>query len=160
MESYVTRHYQSITDVVKALIILVSFTIMILYYVIYPQFVAKRHPEKIELKEIPRYIQKRPIEWFKIRNVGETFTDTFYIFVQKISHLSRIFFGVIFPLALVLCAVIYLFEYKRFDYTDMTWYENMGTLFGTGTDFEFYKLFWLATLACIASWSSLFVNSR
>ncbi|MBK9591788.1 MAG: stage II sporulation protein M [Crocinitomicaceae bacterium] len=150
LESYVTRHYQSIPDVVKALIILVSFTIMILYYVIYPQFVAKRHPEKIELKEIPRYIQKRPIEWFKIRNVGETFTDTFYIFVQKISHLSRIFFGVIFPLALILCAVIYLLEYRRFDYTDMAWYENMGTLFGTGSDFEFYKLFgWPLLLALL-----------
>jgi uncharacterized membrane protein SpoIIM required for sporulation len=150
LESYVTRHYQSIPDVVKALIILVSFTIMILYYVIYPHFVAKRHPEKIEVKEIPRYIQKRPVEWFKIRNVGETFTDTFYIFVQKISHLSRIFFGVIFPLTLILCAVIYLFEYRRFDYTDMSWYENLGTLFGTGRDFRFYKLFvWPLLLALL-----------
>ncbi|MBK6524538.1 MAG: stage II sporulation protein M [Crocinitomicaceae bacterium] len=47
LESYVTRHYQSIPDVVKALTILVSFSIMILYYVVYPHFVAKRYPEKI-----------------------------------------------------------------------------------------------------------------
>lgn len=152
LESYVTRHYQSIPDIIKALIILLSFTVMILYYVVYPHFVAKRHPDKIAVKEVPRYIPKRQIEWFKIRNVGETFTDTFYIFVQKISHLSRIFFGLIFPLVLVLCAVIYLLEYRRFDYLDMAWYENMGTLFGTGSDFEFYKLFgWSLILSLLLS---------
>lgn len=140
LESYVTRHYQSIPDLVKLFIILLSFTVMILYYVVYPFVVAKRFPEKIDVKEVPRYIPKRQIEWFKIRNVGETFTDTFYLFVQKISHLSRIFFSVVFPLIVVLCGVIYYLEAGRFDFLNMSWYENMGTLFGTGRDFQFYKL--------------------
>jgi uncharacterized membrane protein SpoIIM required for sporulation len=141
LESYVTRHYQSIPDLIKLLIILISFAIMILYYVVYPFRVARKYPEKIQVKEIPRYIPKRQIEWFKIRTVGETFTDTFYVFVQKISQLSRIFFSVIFPLIVLLIGVIYFLESDRLNFSQLSWYQNMGTLFGTGRDFQMYKLF-------------------
>lgn len=149
LESYVTRHYKTIPDVLKLLLILTCFAIIILYYVVYPFIVAKRHPEKISLKEVPRYVPKKKLEWYKIRNVGETFTDTFYLFVQKIGSLSRIFFSVIFPLALILTLVIFYFESERFGWY-MHWYQNMGTLFGTGRDFTLYKLFgWPLILALL-----------
>lgn len=140
LESYVTRHYQTIPDVVKFILILVCFGIMIFYYVIYPQMVARKYPEKIELRDVPRYIPVRKVEWYKIRNVGETFTDTFYLFIQKVSKLSRIFFSVIFPLALILCIGIYILDADRFNYIRLGWYENLGVLFGTGRDFSFIKL--------------------
>jgi uncharacterized membrane protein SpoIIM required for sporulation len=141
LESYVTRHYLSIPDPVKLLLILVCFAIMILYYVIYPFAVAKKFPERIELKEVPRYIPARKIEWFKIRNVGEIFTDTFYLFISKVSKLSRIFFSVILPLAIALCLTIYYFDSFRFNFSNLSWYENLGRIFGTGRDFSWLKLF-------------------
>ena len=152
LESYVTRHYLSIPDPVKLLLILVCFAIMIFYYVIYPFRVAKKFPERIELKEVPRYIPARKIEWFKIRNVGEIFTDTFYLFISKVSKLSRIFFTVVLPLCIVLCVVIYYYDSYRFNFLEIPWYENLGIIFGTGRDFAMLKLlawpFILTLLIC------------
>ncbi|MBI3136573.1 MAG: stage II sporulation protein M [Bacteroidetes bacterium] len=152
LESYVTRHYLSIPDPVKMLLILVCFAIMILYYVVYPFRVARKFPERISLKEVPRFIPARKMEWYKIRNVGEIFTDTFYLFIGRISKLSRIFFTVVFPLALALTITIYSIDSYRFDFSDMDWYENLGTLFGTGRDFSLLKLagwsFLLALMVC------------
>lgn len=151
LESFVTRHYQTIPEIVKWMIILMSFGFIILYYVIYPIIVARKHPDKIALKEVPRFIPKRKIEMFKIRKVGEVFTDTFYLFIKHSGEISRIFFTVIFPLALALIAVIFAFEYSRFDY-NLGWVETFSTLFGTANYFEWYKLFgWsflLALLIC------------
>lgn len=161
LESYVTRHYQSMPDLLKWMIILTSFAIMIFYYVIFPYIVAKKHPDKIELKEIPRFIPKREIEYFKIRNTGEIFTDTFYLFVQNISRISRIFFSVIFPLIIVLVTVIYVLEFHRFDHSNMTWYRNFGTLFGTHSDFEYYKLFgWSLILTLLIGTVYFAVNNK
>lgn len=152
LESYVTRHYLSIPDPVKLLLILVCFAIMILYYVVYPMAVARKFPERVELKEVPRFIPARKLEWYKIRNVGETFTDTFYLFIEKISRLSRIFFSVILPLTIALVAAIYYSDGYRFNFSDLEWYENLGTLFGTGRDFSILKLlawpFLLTLLIC------------
>ena len=151
LESYVTRYYREMHDVVKWLIILGSFTIIILYYVVYPFIVARKHPDKIEIKQVPRFIPKRKIEIHKIRSIGEIFTDTFYVLMNKIGSLSRIFFSIIFPLILVLLTVIFLNDFSRFDY-DLMWYENFGTMFGTGSDFEFYKLLsWSFLLALLIS---------
>lgn len=141
LESYVTRHYLSIPDPVKLVLILLCFGIMILYYVVYPFFVAKKFPDKIELKEVPRYIPEKKLDWNIIRNAGEVFTDTFYVFIAKASRLSRIFMSVVLPFILVLTILIYILEANRFNFVSLSWYENMGSLFGTKDDFTFYKLF-------------------
>lgn len=140
LESFVTRYYQSIPTAVKLLIILGSFAIILFYYVFYPVMVARRNPDKIELKEVPRYIPKREIKWFKIRKPGEVFTDTFSLFIAEISKLSRIFLNFILPLFVVMVALVFVLEGQRFNF-NMDWHETFGTLFGTGSDFEFYKLF-------------------
>lgn len=154
LESYVTRHYQTIPDIIKLMLIITCFSIIILYYVIYPFIVARKYPEKIELKEVPRFVPDRKIEWFKIRKVGEIFTDTFYLFISKVSKLSRIFFTIIFPLILTLTIVIYSFEsYKfNFTYTSFSWYENLGRLFGTTHHFTLYKFVgWSVIFALLIS---------
>ena len=157
LESYVTRHYLSIPDVIKALIILVSFGIIIFYYVIFPFQVAKKFPEKIALKAVPRMIPERKTEWFKLRNVGEVFTETFYLFISKITRISKVFFLVVFPLALALIACIYIFEFNETSYVSASWYSNFGIIFGTGGDFQYYKLFGWSLLLCLtilsAHWS-------
>ena len=127
LESYVTRHYLSIPDPVKLVLILLCFGIMILYYVVYPFFVAKKFPDKIELKEVPRYIPEKKLDWNIIRNAGEVFTDTFYVFIAKASRLSRIFMSVVLPFILVLTILIYILEANRFNFVSLSWNENMGS---------------------------------
>lgn len=151
LESYVTRHYKVLPDLVKWTIILGSFAIIILYYVVYPFIVARRYPERVALKQVPRYIPKRKINLFKIRKVGEIFTDTFYVFISKAGKLSQLFFVLIFPLIIGLGVVIYAQDWSRFDW-DLAWYENLGTLFGTDIDFRWYKFgCWSAILGMLIS---------
>ncbi|MCB9223763.1 MAG: stage II sporulation protein M [Crocinitomicaceae bacterium] len=149
LESYVTRHYQTMPDGMKWLIILFSFAVIILYYVVFPFVVARKHPDKIAVKEIPRFIPDRKIEWNRIRKVAEVFTDTFYLFIKYSRNISRIFFTLILPLALVLTAVIFAIEFYKFDY-DLTMIETFRTLFGTGVFFTWYKfLGWSLILALL-----------
>jgi hypothetical protein len=151
LESYITRHYLTMPTALKLGIILSSFALMLFYYVFYPVMVARKFPEKIIPEEIPRFIPKREIIWFKIRKPGEIFTDTFNLFVGKFSKFSVIFFRIIFPMCLVLIAVIFSYEYFRFDYI-LNWYDTMGTLFGTQDDFTFYKFFgWCVPLVFFIS---------
>jgi uncharacterized membrane protein SpoIIM required for sporulation len=151
LESYVTRHYLTMPAAVKWIIILFSFGVIVLYYVIYPFIVARKHPDKIAVKEVPRYIPERRIEWNKIRKVGEVFTDTFYLFIRHSRNISRLFFTFIFPLALALTIAVFSWEFYKFDY-ELTLIETFRTLFGTGIFFAWYKLlgwsFILALLFC------------
>ncbi|MEO9533676.1 MAG: stage II sporulation protein M [Crocinitomicaceae bacterium] len=140
LESFVTRHYREMPDIVKWLIILVSFGLIILYYVIYPFIVARKYPDKIEVKEVPRYVPNRKIVWNKIRKVSEIFTDTFYLLMKKLSPLSQICTAVVLPITLGLLALIFSLEFYSFAFRlDML--EMWGRVFGTGNFAEFYKFF-------------------
>ncbi len=151
LESYITRYYLSMPTALKLGIILTSFGLMLFYYVFYPAMVARKFPEKIIPEEIPRFIPKREITWFKIRKPGEIFTDTFNLFVAKFSKFSQLFFRIIFPMCLVLIVIVFSLEYYRFDYI-LNWYDTMGTLFGTQDDFTFYKFFgWCVPLVFFIS---------
>lgn len=151
LESFVTRYYLSLHDLVKWGIILFSFGIFIAYYVVYPFIVAKKYPDKIPLKEVPRYIPKRVIEAHKLRSVGEIFTDTFYSFVN---HFRFVFFRIAIwaiPIMIIMMIIVFAFDWHRFNYLNLTWWETFGTLFGTGKDFNFYKIFgWAIPLSIIA----------
>lgn len=161
LESYVTRHYQTIPDVVKAMIIFLSFAIIVLYYVVYPFIVAKKYPELIEVKEVPRYVPKRSIDWTKIRNVGEIFTDTFYLFLQNAGKISRLFFNSSFLIIAALISTIYLIEGFRFNFSSMSWHMHIGTLFGTGSDLIWYKFFgWPLALTLLIGVVNFAVHSR
>lgn len=140
LESFVTRYYLSMPTVLKLGIILLSFGIIIFYYVIYPFAVARRFPDRIDVREVPRFIPHREITWFKIRQPGEVFTDTFTLLIDSISKLSRIFFTVILPVMGMVIGLIFALEWRRFNF-NMIWYESFGILFGTGGYFEMYKIF-------------------
>lgn len=149
LESFITRYYQIMPNWSKGVIIGGSFLVIILYYVIYPFKVAKKFPEKLPLEEIPRFLPNRKIEWFKIRKAGEVFTDTFTLLVAKIGAISVLLFRTVFPLALGMLTVVFFMDFERFDYV-LSWSEVFGTVFGTHTDFAFYKLFgWAFPLAVL-----------
>lgn len=140
LESYVTRHYKELPDIVKWLIILVSFALIILYYVVYPFVVARRHPDKIEVTEVPRYVPDRKIVWNKIRKVSEIFTDTFYLLMKKLSPLGQICTTVILPITLGLLSLIFALEFYSFAFRlDML--ELWERVFGSGNFAEWYKFF-------------------
>ena len=151
LESFVTRHYQSMPAALKWGIILFSFSVILLYYVIYPFIVARKYPDKIAVKEVPRHIPERKIEWHKIRKTGEVFTDTFYLFIKHFQKIASLFFGIIFPLAMTLLIVIYAIEYARFDYY-LSMFDTMRGFFGVGVYFTWYKfLGWSLILALLTS---------
>ena len=156
LESYVTRYYNVMPAWSKWAIILASFAIIIGYYVVYPFIVARKYPEQIKVKEVPRFVPNRKIEWNKIRKVGEVFTDTFYLFMKNFSNISRLFFNCIFPLCLALLGVIFTFDFVDLNYRlDML--DLWGTVFGAGMYFALYKfLGWsliLAMLFCAVFYS-------
>lgn len=165
LESFVTRYYREMPDPLKWAIILFSFALIFFYYGVYPYVKARKKPElflcilfpvffllrlymrgretedEMELKEVPRYIPQRKLILYKIRSVGEMFTDTFYLFVKKFSTtFGRIAITTI-PLMIVITTLVVIFNYSRLNYTNLTWWESFGTFFGTGTDFSVFKVF-------------------
>src|SRR5690606_33718061 len=118
---------------------------------VYPFIVAKRNPDKIELKEVPRYIPDRKIERHKIRKTGEVFTDTFYLFIKHIGKISQLFFVLIFPLAVGLIFLIFSLNEFSWNY-DLGMTETLQVLFGTGEYYSVYKFFgWSFILALLFS---------
>ena len=151
LESFVTRYYNIMPSWSKWIIIIGSFIVILGYYFIYPFYVARKYPEKIEVKEVPRHIPSRKIEWNKIRKVGEVFTDTFYLFMKNFSNLTQLFFSLLLPLCIVLLMIIFTVDYIDLNYR-LGMLELWSTIFGTGIYFAWYKFFaWsfiLALLIC------------
>lgn len=151
LESFVTRHYQVMHPLLKWTIIISSFAIIVLYFVVYPIIIARRHPDKLEIREVPRYIPDRKIEWQKIRKVGEVFTDTFYLFLKHAGKIFSLFFAFILIPAIALTAFIYAQEFARFDF-ELDMMGNLQRLFGIGYYASVYKFvgwsFLLAILFC------------
>ncbi|MGV6861890.1 MAG: stage II sporulation protein M [Putridiphycobacter sp.] len=116
LESFVTRHYKEMSDPLKLGIILTSFAIIIFYYGFYPFMIAKKHPEKIDVKEVPRYIPDRKIEFNKIRTTGEYFADSLYLFITKFGTFSNIIFKFILPVALGITAYIFVDNFVSLDF--------------------------------------------
>ena len=140
LESFVTRYYQSIPTVLNWFIILGSFGIIILYYVIYPRIIAKKYPDEIELKELPRYLQKRKIKLEQIKSTGKIFTDAIYTFIQKGGELYKQTLKLILPLSLLLGGVIAYYNFIALDYENY-WYDNFDILFGLNNQAALYKYF-------------------
>lgn len=160
LESFVTRYYLGMPDILKWAIIIISFGIIILYYGVYPFIVARKYPEKIEVKEVPRHIPERKIDYFKIRSVGEFFSDSFYLMITKIGVFNNIFFKLIFPLAIGLSIVMFALNFNEFDFR-LDWDQNLETLFGMGRYFHIIPfLGWPVILALIISLAYFSIDSE
>ena len=146
LESFITRYYQSIPPFLNWFIILGSFTIIILYFVIYPAKVAKKHPDKIKLVELPRNLPKRTIHLQRIRSTGQIFTDAIFTFIQKAGNFSMFTFKIVFLPTVILISWIAYQQYFHLNYLN-AWYENFEVFFGFPPHFSFLKFI---------SWSLLF----
>ncbi len=140
LESFVTRHYKEMSDPLKLGIILTSFAIIIFYYGFYPFMIAKKHPEKIDVKEVPRYIPDRKIEFNKIRTTGEYFADSLYLFITKFGTFSNIIFKFILPVALGITAYIFVDNFVTLDFK-LGVFKQFSIFLSVGKDFDLIPFF-------------------
>ena len=147
LESFVTRHYQTIPAFLNWFIILGSFAIIILYYGVLPFIVAKKFPDKKEVKEEPRYIPERTIKNALVRTSGQIFSDAVYTLIQNAKTFSKFAFAFSIPLSGIVIAFIAYFENFELSYLN-DWYYNFQIVFGFHEDFDPYKyLSWSFVLA-------------
>ncbi len=150
-ESFVTRHYQSLPTFLNWFIILGSFSIIILYYGVFPFIVAKRNPDKKELKEIPRYLPKRIIKNTSIRSTGEIFSDSVYTLIQHAKSFARVILIFSIPLTTILLVIITYLDFDNVFYAN-GWYDNFQNAFGFIEEFNWYKyLLWSFILSLTIS---------
>lgn len=77
LEGFVTHNYLSFPDWTKWFIILMSFSIILAYFVIYPVFVARKYPELVHENDPPVRTLKSAFDLTTLRNFGQIFSDSF-----------------------------------------------------------------------------------
>ena len=160
LESFVTRYYQSMPTVLNWFIILGSFAAVVLYYGILPFKIAKKYPDKAELKEMPRYIPTRLIKAEKIRSTGEIFSDSVYSFIIYIKSFSSIASKLIIPIAALLIGIIGYYHYFDLSYRN-DWDYNFEIAFGINEKFTAYKfLSWSFLLALAIAAAILIIKQK
>lgn len=102
LESYVTANYQELPEWSKWMLILLSFGIILFYYVIYPTIVARKYPHLIDQEVVVNTFPKVKFDLEKIRTLGEIISDTFRFYRLNFAKIAKINLCIIFPLALIL----------------------------------------------------------
>jgi len=128
IEGFASRHTEW-PDLIKGSIIFFSFAIMVFYFVIYPYIVANKYNFNGKVSEKPTYVEKKTFELYKIRDVGDVFTDTFLFYRKFFKYFSRIYL-IIFPVTITYLA--WFFYQYPYGGTINDWYENMATAFNIG----------------------------
>jgi uncharacterized membrane protein SpoIIM required for sporulation len=101
LESYVTANYQHLPEWSKWMLILLSFGIILFYYVIYPTIVARKHPELVHEEEVVNVFPNTAFNLNKIRTIGQIISDSFRFYRLNFAKFFKVNFFLIFPLILV-----------------------------------------------------------
>lgn len=102
LESYVTRNYQVLGDATKWTIIILSFAIMLFYYVFFPMYVAHKNPALVEIKQP---IGKPKNDDFKVKQAlsfGELIQTIFQFYLSNFRKVLRPIFNLCFPIILLI----------------------------------------------------------
>lgn len=102
LESYVTANYDELAEWSKWLLIMLSFGIILFYYVIYPMIVARKHPDLLNQEEVVNTFPASNLDLLRIRTIGQVIADTFGFYRTNFSKFFRINILIILPLMLVL----------------------------------------------------------
>lgn len=140
LESFVTHQYQVLPEWSKWSIILLSFSIILFYFVIYPSIVARKYPELIHEKNPPVRLYKNTFELNKIRKFNQLFQDSFAFYRVHILAFVRVNLLLTLPLII---ALLIAQDYTR--YNDIAheyeydWLSQLGIIMGftvkSGYDF-------------------------
>lgn len=158
IEGFATRH-TIITNVggavetewatwVKWLIILSSFSFMLLYFVVYPYFVAKRTNLDEAIEDTPIFVIPQKMVFYKIRNLGELFADSVLVFSRNAGENLKPFF-VLVPLFTI--ATTFYYNSTFYGSAELDWYQNMEMMFSF--DYEHFSLFYFLVLVLLLSFN-------
>lgn len=104
LESYVTHNYQSLPDWSKWALIIFSFALILFYYVFYPMYVARKHPELIHEEQVGNFKPKTTFNFSKIRSFGETMADSFRMYRLQFGKFMKVIMLFVFPLIIGIVA--------------------------------------------------------
>ena len=152
IEGFASRHTEW-PDYIKGGIILLSFAIMVFYFVIYPYMVANKHNFDGKVSEKPTFVEKKSFELYKVRDLGDVFTDTFVFYRMFFRYFSKIYW-IIFPATITY--VVWFFYQYPYGGTINDWYENMSIAFGIGNGAFRWETFSVFTFLFSLSVTSLF----
>lgn len=135
LESYVTRHYASISDGVKWSIIIGSFAVMSGYFVIYPFIAFKKWGKDEVREEAPNQDLEKEVSFSSLKSIPEMIADSFYYYRTVLLALIRpgIFYGALLFFGTAAYAIYTNWIFLNYD---LYWYEIFGVVFGTGSYFN------------------------
>lgn len=158
LESYVTRNYATLPDWSKWCIIIFSFALMLFYFVIYPQVLARKYPELLKEKESVNELENPEVKLMAIRSISETISDTFQLYRQRFGLFMKINLNLTLPIMLAISAFqFYTHAYDfGFEYP-IDWINLLSILFGNpygetfiSTDFIAFFL-WIIPLTTMVA---------
>ncbi len=144
LESYVTHNYNILPEWSKWGIILFSFSIIIFYYVIYPQVVARKYPELVHEQDFAVKNYTNVFNLNRIRTFGQVFSDSFSFYRV---HFGKIFWSNIVLSGPIIIALLLFQDSIR--YGDLTaqhtydWAVQLNVIMGTDLK---YNSDWIAVL--------------
>ena len=178
LESYVTMNYKELPDWSKWAIIIFSFALILFFYVFYPMYVARKHPELVHQEDVGNFKPRTGFNFSRIRSVGEVLADSFRLYRLQFYKFMRINFTLTFPIIL---GLVFLQDINHYDLQQTQyWYDWMSQLeFMIGYRFRnfqdigvfvvwtflftiiFASVFWsIRTLSEPFSWRSFFSYLR
>lgn len=128
IEGFATRHTEW-PEALKWFIILGSFGIMVTYFVIYPQILARKYNFSGKIVEKPSYVPKKEFHLYRIREVGSVFTDTYVFFNKAFKIFGKIYW---FTIPVSILFVITLFTSIHGGSTINDWWDNIYEALGIG----------------------------
>jgi uncharacterized membrane protein SpoIIM required for sporulation len=102
LESFVTANYQELPDWSKWMLIFLSFGIILFFYVFYPIYVARKHPELVNKEEVASFREKSKFNFDKIRLPGVNVADSFRLYRTQLGKFSAINGLITLPLILII----------------------------------------------------------
>jgi len=126
LESYVTHNYQLLPEWSKWTLIISSFALIVFYYVIYPTYVARRHPELVDKEDVAFFKPNLNFDFSKMRSAGENLADSFRMYGRIIGKITRINLVIILPVSLTLIILQLINHYE--DQQTQYWYDWVSQL--------------------------------
>ena len=155
LESYVTHNYQDLPEWSKWALIFISFGIIVFYYVVYPVYVARKHPELVDDENTYVFPERGKFNFHKIRDTGEILADTFQLYRSQFHKFGVILFTIILPL---IGLVVWMQDVNHYELMlAQHWYDWQGQLtlifgygFSNGLDWVAFAC-WSVLMALIFS---------
>jgi uncharacterized membrane protein SpoIIM required for sporulation len=119
LESFVTANYQVLPNWSKWALILFSFAIILFFYVFYPMYVARKHPELLNKEEVGNFTLRKEFNFEKIRTIGEVIADAFRLYRAEFVKFTKINGLIVLPIIFI---VVLLQDVNHYDLQKTEYY--------------------------------------